>query len=275
MEDEWDIYEKHILVLSSSGKPIFSKHGDEQELVTIFGLLQAVYSIVRGSGDTLRCISAGKRKIVYFVRDALYFVGISSTGEPEAVLCKQLEFTYFQILLILTSKVHHVLENNSSKDLRYLLGSDSTKLMKTTNREDIVAKTISFESLQTLPMHSVLRYKIFSQLKRCMEISNAAAGVLLCGEKLIMHMPNPSSGLLFDSSDFVLLSTLVCSSSSLRSHEQNWVPICLPSFNANAYLQAYVAHFPFSDTEISTTSLSLVLVSGTSDPESFRVLHLA
>lgn len=171
--------------------------------------------------------------------------------------------------------MHRVLDNNSSKDLRYLLGSDSTKLMKTTNRDDMVAKTISFESLQALPMHSIVRYKIFTQLKYYMEKSNAAACVLLCGEKLIMHLPNPSSGLLLDSSDFILLSTLVCTSSSLRAHEQNWVPICLPSFNADAYLQAYVAHFPISGIGISTTYLSLVLVSGTSDPESFRVLHSA
>jgi hypothetical protein len=38
---------KHIFVLSSSGKPIFSKYGDEQEMVTTFGLLQAVVSIVQ------------------------------------------------------------------------------------------------------------------------------------------------------------------------------------------------------------------------------------
>ena len=50
---DWDIHDKHILVLSSSGKPIFSKHGDEQELVTSFGLVQAVFSIVKESGDTL------------------------------------------------------------------------------------------------------------------------------------------------------------------------------------------------------------------------------
>ena len=272
---DWDIHDKHILVLSSSGKPIFSKHGDEQELVTSFGLVQAVFSIVKESGDTLKCISAGRRKILYFVRGTLYFVGISSTGEPDAVLCKQLEFTYCQILLILTSKVHHVLKNNSSRDLRSLLGADSMKLMKTTNRSDIVAKTIAFDSLEALPMHSILRYKILSHLKYCMEISNAASCLLMCGQKLITHLADPSLGLLFGASDFILLSTLVSSSSSLKSHEQNWVPICLPSFNENAYLQAYVAHFPILDERIIAASFSLVLVSSTSDPESFRILHSA
>ena len=40
---------KHIFILSSSGKPIFSRYGDEQEMVTTFGLLQAVVSIVQVS----------------------------------------------------------------------------------------------------------------------------------------------------------------------------------------------------------------------------------
>ena len=38
---------KHIFILSSSGKPIFTRYGDEQEMVTTFGLLQAVVSIVQ------------------------------------------------------------------------------------------------------------------------------------------------------------------------------------------------------------------------------------
>ena len=32
---------KHIFILSSSGKPIYSRYGDEQDIVTTFGLLQA------------------------------------------------------------------------------------------------------------------------------------------------------------------------------------------------------------------------------------------
>ena len=74
-------------------KPIFSRYGDEQDLVTTFGLLQAVISIALDSGDTIRCIRAGSRKIVYFMKQSLYFVSISSTNEPEVVLLKQLHFS--------------------------------------------------------------------------------------------------------------------------------------------------------------------------------------
>ena len=44
------------------------RRGDEAELVTVFGLLQAMFSIVSDSDDRLHCIIAGKRRILYFVK---------------------------------------------------------------------------------------------------------------------------------------------------------------------------------------------------------------
>ena len=81
-------------------------------------MLFLLLPVVRGQGDSLRCIKAGRRRIVCFVRQGLFFVSVSSTGEPEAILAKQLDFMYSQVLLILTDRVHHILAEDSSKDLR-------------------------------------------------------------------------------------------------------------------------------------------------------------
>jgi hypothetical protein len=151
-EAGWELNTKHIFVLSASGKPIFTYYGDEQEMVTTFGLIQAVISIVQSTGDSIKSIQAGSRKIVYLVEQSLYFVCISSTNEPEVVLLKHLQFLYSQILLVLTSRVHDVLANNPSTDLRQLLGADTTRLMRAnavvsgTNIEsDITPIHIAFE----------------------------------------------------------------------------------------------------------------------------------
>lgn len=129
----WELNKKHIFILSSSGKPIYSRYGDEQDLVTTFGLLQAVISIILDSGDSIKCIRAGKRKIVYFIKNSLYFVSMSSTNESELILMKQLSFIYNQILLVLTAKVHDVLTNNPSADIRQLLGSVLTAVFTFSN----------------------------------------------------------------------------------------------------------------------------------------------
>ena len=269
--DLWELNPSHIFILSSSGKPIFSKHGDEQELVTSFGLLQAIYSIIQDAGDTIKSITAGNRKIVYFVRESLFFVSMSSTREPEAVMYKQLEFAYSQILLILTSKVHSVLQNNASKDLRDLLGPDTTRLMKATCTSNVTPENIAFDAIKSLPMGADLRNEIIAYMKLCVEDSNAAAALLLFDDSLLVYMTNESSGLVLTASDIILLSSFVSHSTSLKSNDQSWVPICLPAFNANAYLQAYIANFPL--TVMGSKMLSLVLISASTDADMFRNLH--
>jgi len=59
--------DKHIFVLSSAGKPIFSRHGDEQQLAPLMGVIQAIISFSQeaasGSvGDVIRSIQTGKRR---------------------------------------------------------------------------------------------------------------------------------------------------------------------------------------------------------------------
>ena len=38
------------------------------------------------------------------------------------------------------------------------------------------------------------------------------------------------------------MTTFLSNSAALKYHEENWVPICLPNFNSNAFLQAYISH---------------------------------
>jgi vacuolar fusion protein MON1 len=171
---EFDLLRKHIFILSSAGKPIFSRHGDEQELVTTFGLLQAIISIVQDSGDSIKCIRSKRRKIVYFLRGSLYFVAISSTNEPEAVLSSQLEFMYSQILLVLTARVHDILENNSSRDLRDLLGPETTRILHASCKNDMTSPYISFQCMRSFPMLSDLRKDINQALLECVDRSGSA-----------------------------------------------------------------------------------------------------
>lgn len=204
----WEITErKHIFVLSSSGKPIFSKYGDEQELATTFGLLQAVISIAQDSGDTIRCIHAGQRSIVYFFAQAIYFVSISSTGEPESVLVKQLHFIYQQILLVLTAKVHTVFKSNPSTDIRQLLGADTVRLMRAACTGDLTPIKISFEALNTVVLDQQLRGTIVEHLRNCVEGTGAALGMLIWEDKLVGMFSNPNTELTLDTSG---AATLIC-----------------------------------------------------------------
>lgn len=125
---------KHIFVLSSAGKPVFSLSGDEQRLSPLMGLIQALLSLCADcdSGDEVESISAGSRRFVFLKRGNLVLVAVSSaeTGmlaegsgeedeeeeveeggqgkedlECESFMRLQLEYLYASILFLLTSKV--------------------------------------------------------------------------------------------------------------------------------------------------------------------------
>ena len=275
-EEGWEQKGKHIFVLSSSGKPIFSRYGDEQDIASTFGLLQALVSVVQDQGDNLRCIKAGRRRIVYFIRQSLYFICVSSGGEPEAVLAKQLEFMYNQVLLILTDQVHRILAEDSAKDLRDLLGSDTTRLMHNACRAELVPPCIAFHAVQGFVMDAALRKDVLARLDSCVRSSGAALGILLSGDSLVGYHSNEETALNLTTADMLLLAHFVGNSSSLRSHDQNWVPICLPQFNAGAILQAYICNLRLASDEghISRCiDVSLILVSVSADPAMFKDLH--
>ena len=117
---------------------------------------------------------AGGRKIVYFMKQSLYFVSISSTNEPEVVLIKQLQFLYNQILLVLTSKVHDVFKNNPSADIRQLLGPDTMRLMSVACEPLITPVWVAFECLRSLTCIRDLREEVVMSMNHCVNESNAA-----------------------------------------------------------------------------------------------------
>ena len=270
----WEQDEKHVFILSSSGKPIFSRYGDEQELSTTFGLLQAVVSIVQAQGDSIKCIQAGKRRIVCFLRKSLYFIAISSTGETEATLMRQLEFMYNQVLLVLTNKVHDILDHNSSKDLRDLLGSDTTRLLRASCVQEITPYCIAFNAVKGFALEESTRGAIRTQLEECVVDSGAAMGMLIHGDALLAYSLNEETSFNLEVDDVLQICHFVGNSNSLRTHDQNWVPLCLPKFNAKAMLQAYVCNIRLNVTEESdggSFDISLILISP--DPSLFKELH--
>ncbi|KAJ1442903.1 trafficking protein Mon1-domain-containing protein [Ochromonadaceae sp. CCMP2298] len=278
----WELEPKHIFILSSSGKPIFSRYGDEQELVTTFGLLQAMISIVLDSGDSIKSMRAGERKVVFFIRQSMYFVAMSSMDEPEAVLVRQLQFLYHQILLVLTSKVHDVFLNNPSADIRQLLGPDTTRLLSAACAPALTPESVAFEAVPSVACPRALKEEILVSLRHSVLETKAALGILLHKDKLLCYSSNATTELNLSTPDVLLLTHFVANSKSLRSNDHNWVPICLPSFNPRGYLQAYVSNVLVESSVAGggeagvgagdATELTLIFVAASADPDVFKEL---
>jgi len=59
---------------------------DLDDLTSTIGIIQALISVFIDDGDKLRCINAGKTRMAFLQRTPLYYVCVSSWGEPESVV---------------------------------------------------------------------------------------------------------------------------------------------------------------------------------------------
>ncbi|PHU24060.1 hypothetical protein BC332_09167 [Capsicum chinense] len=118
----WRKRKKHFFILSHSGKPIYSRYGDEHKLAGFSATLQAIISFVENGGDRVNLVRAGKHQVVFLVKGPIYLVCISCTEEPYHSLKGQLELLYGQMILILTKSLNKCFEKNPKFDMTPLLG---------------------------------------------------------------------------------------------------------------------------------------------------------
>jgi len=66
------------------------RYGNEDKLVTIFGVMQALVSFVQANQDTIRSIHAGNSKFVFLIKGPIILVSVSRTTESVSQLVLQL-----------------------------------------------------------------------------------------------------------------------------------------------------------------------------------------
>eukprot|EP01042_Synura_sphagnicola_P009990 gene9990-12828_t len=211
-------------------------------------------------------MTVNSSKIVFCFRKYLYFIIVSDFDEPESILLRQLEFFYQYILFILTAKVHDLIENNPSIDLTNLLGSDADRILLNAGcNVNLTPPPIAFNALEQILVEKSVRDDIHTSLKDCVEKCGAASGLLIQDGMLISNQQGSSSGLNLSVADALLITNFVNASQSLKTNEQSWIPVCLPEFNANGYLQAYVASLNVEVEKYGTSCFLLVLIAQPQD----------
>ena len=86
------------------------------------GVMQALVSFVKDSGDTLKSIQAGGHKFVFLDKENLILVTVANSYESESQLYTQMNYAYNQIVSILTlTQLQKAFKQRSNYDLRRLL----------------------------------------------------------------------------------------------------------------------------------------------------------
>lgn len=238
----WRKRKKHFFILSHSGKPIYSRYGDEHKLAGFSATLQAIISFVENGGDRVKLVRAGKHQFVFLVKGPIYLVCISCTEEPYESLRGQLELIYGQMILILTKSVNRCFERNPKFDMTSLLGG--TDAVFSSLIHSFSWNPAAFlHAYSCLPLAYASRQAVGAVLQDVAG-SGVLFSLLMCKHKVINLVGAQKASLHPD--DILLLSNFIMSSESFRTSE-SFSPICLPRYNPMAFLYSYV-HFFDMDT---------------------------
>ncbi|KAL9296754.1 hypothetical protein ACSQ67_022650 [Phaseolus vulgaris] len=265
----WRKRKKHFFVLSHSGKPIYSRYGDEHRLAGFSATLQAIISFVENGGDSVKLVKAGRHQlpvldltpykeyvkqshiVIFLVKGPIYLVCISSTEEPYESLRGQLELIYGQMLVILTKSINRCFEKNPKFDMTPLLGG--TEIVFSSLIHSFSWNPATFLHAYTcLPLAYATRQAAGAILQDVAD-SGVLFAILMCRHKVISLVGAQKASLHPD--DMLLLANFVMSSESFRQVElsriqilfikciqsQRWTsesfsPICLPRYNPSAFL---------------------------------------
>ncbi|KAK1996368.1 trafficking protein Mon1 [Colletotrichum falcatum] len=271
----WKAKLKHYMILSSAGKPIYSRHGDLGLINSYMGVIQTLISFYEGAKNPLSGFTAGNTRFVIATQGPLYFVAISRLGESDSQLRAQLEALYMQILSTLTlPTLKNIFIHRPSSDLRKPLEGTEPLISSLADNFTKGSPSALLGALECLKLRKSQRYAINNAFLK-QRTDKLLYGLIVAGGKLVSvirprrHSLHPS--------DLQLIFNMLFESGGIRAGGgENWIPLCLPAFNNRGYLYMYVSFFDGVDGEQATEQnspankneeLAIILISP--DKESF------
>ncbi|KAF3762452.1 hypothetical protein M406DRAFT_82743 [Cryphonectria parasitica EP155] len=275
---QWRSKLKHYMILSSAGKPIWSRHGDVSLINSSMGVVQTIISFYEGMQNPLQGFTAGNARFVVATEGPLYFVAISRLGESDMQLRDQLKALYMQILSTLTlPTLTKIFVHRPSTDLRTPLQGTEGLLSSLADSFTKGSPSSMLGALECLRIRKSQRHALNNAFLKG-KTENLLYGLIVAGGKLVSvirprrHSLHPS--------DLQLIFNMLFESGGIQAGGgENWIPLCLPAFNSSGYLYMYVSFFdepssddhehdmPHATVPPSEEQIAIILISP--DKESF------
>ncbi|KAL1800188.1 hypothetical protein ACET3X_000530 [Alternaria dauci] len=245
---QWRAKLKHFLILSSAGKPIYSRHGDDQLITNYIGVVQTIISFYQSTNDVLRGFTAGHVRFVVMSKGPLNLVAITRLPESDSQLRSQLEALYMQILSTLTlPSMERMFAARANYDLRRPLQGTETLLSALADGFTRGSPSTLLSALECLKLRKSHRTTINNTLLKTRS-ENLLYGLLVASGKLV-SVVRPKKHSLHPGDLHLIFNMLFEAGSVKAGGGENWIPLCLPGFNNTGYLYMYVS---FLDLEHPT-----------------------
>uniref|UniRef100_A0A224Z9L8 Vacuolar fusion protein MON1 homolog n=1 Tax=Rhipicephalus zambeziensis TaxID=60191 RepID=A0A224Z9L8_9ACAR len=189
LAEDWDSHawrqqEKHVFVLSDAGKPIYCRHGSEEQLAALAGVMQALVSCIGLTGDQVRYVRAGRLRLAFLLRLPLILVAATSLPLSLQQLQCQLVYVHAQILSVVTaSQLERVFSQRCNFDLRRLLAGSERFLDSLCDLMDCDPSFL-LGAVRCLPLAPALRDQITqAMLKHCAKHKASTRSSICCTVK--------------------------------------------------------------------------------------------
>uniref|UniRef100_A0A8C5IX53 Vacuolar fusion protein MON1 homolog n=1 Tax=Junco hyemalis TaxID=40217 RepID=A0A8C5IX53_JUNHY len=254
----WRARRKHVFVLSEAGKPIYSRHGNEEALAATMGVMMALVSFIQSGGNAIRAICSEDRTLVFEQRGPLLLVSVSRTRQSAAQLRRELAFVHEQILSLLTrGGIARVFARRRGFDLRRLLAGAEAVLDRLLCGAAADGRLL-LGAARCLPLPGGLRRAVSGALRRAAAAARPAPAlaVLAARGRLVTAARQRAlaEGGRLCASDLHLLLNLLGGGAGAG---EVWTPVCLPRFNPDGYFYAYAARLGEEEEE----GVTLILLS--------------
>ncbi|ORX98619.1 trafficking protein Mon1-domain-containing protein, partial [Clohesyomyces aquaticus] len=248
---QWRAKLKHFLILSSAGKPIYSRHGDDQLVTNYIGVVQTIISFYQGAKDDLRGFTAGEVRFVVMTKGPLNLVAITRLPESDAQLRAQLDALYMQILSTLTlPSMERMFATRASYDLRRPLQGTETLLSALADGFTQGSPSTLLSALECLRLRKSHRHIVNNTLLKTRS-ENLLYGLIVASGKLV-SVVRPKKHSLHPGDLHLIFNMLFEAGSVKAGGGENWIPLCLPGFNNTGFLYMYVS---FLDLEHPTEQI--------------------
>jgi hypothetical protein len=274
----WKSKLKHYMILSSAGKPIYSRHGDLSLINSSMGVVQTIISFYEGAKTPLLGFTAGNTRFVVTTEGPLYFVAISKLGESDSQLRAQLDALYMQILSTLTlPTLTHMFANRPSTDLRKPLEGTDSLLSSLADSFTKGSPSALLGALECLKIRKSQRHSINNAFLKS-RADNLLYGLIVAGGRLVSVIRPRKHSL--HPSDLQLIFNMLFESGGIKAGGgESWIPLCLPAFNNRGYLYMYVSFLdsqpesPTAPKEPTSVDEEIAIILVSPDKETFFALQ--
>ncbi|KAF2747559.1 DUF254-domain-containing protein [Sporormia fimetaria CBS 119925] len=237
---KWRAKLKHFLILSSAGKPIYSRHGNDELITNYVGVIQTIISFYQSTEDSLKSFTAGDVRFVVMTKGPLNLVAISRLRESDSQLRAQLDALYMQILSTLTlPSLERLFAARANYDLRRPLQGTEVLLSALSDGFTRGSPSTMLGSLECLRLRKAHRHAIDNALLKTRS-ENLLYGLIVASGKLV-SVVRPKKHSLHPGDLHLIFNMLFEAGSVKAGGGENWIPLCLPGFNNTGYLYMYVS----------------------------------